>query len=256
MPAWRQRLLLSTPPSIAVAAAVLVMGACSGGPAAPTADERALRDHIDIAAYSIGLVVPNSAEIERVTGRAVAAIRAVEYERGTHASMEALDSSGRVIANLAVTYAQGVANPLVPGGRLAVDIDAGAFTEPLRALAVEHATRLHSAGYEAPALPENLEPGLYLVEGLAQDLQRWLNAIEAGDTAPASSGETVTLFGCNAGRSFETARWLFTAAPCLDAARASWLVASSDTDAAAQALRDALATLGETTTAFTSAMQE
>lgn len=236
-------------------AVVGLVAACgSKAEAPPTEAQLALREHIDIASYAIGLVVPNAAEIERVTGRVVAAIRAVEYEPGSRASLEALDSSGRVVANFTVTYGDGVANPLVAGGRLAVTVDAGEFTGALSTIATEHAVRLHETGYEAPALPENLEPGLYLVEGLAQDVQRWLDALEAGDTSPASSGEIVTLFGCNAGRSFETARWLFTSAPCLDAARAAWLVQDGQTDTAARALREALATLGEISTAFSAAI--
>jgi phage terminase large subunit-like protein len=106
-----------------------------------------------------------------------------------------------------------------------------------------------------PALPENLEPGLYLVGGLAQDMQRWLVALEAGDTSPASSGETVVLFGCNAGRTFETARWLFTSAPCLDAARAAWLIHDGDIEAADEMLRGALARLEEITAAFSAALK-
>jgi hypothetical protein len=229
--------------------------ACGGATVAPpTEAQLALRDHVDYPSYAIGLVVPNAAEIERVTGRAVAAIRAVEYEPNRSASFDALDSSGKVIATFTVEYGEALAEPLVPGGRLSVTADAGTSTDALISIATEHATRLHDTGYEVPALPENLEPGLYLVEGLAHDLQGWLDALQDGDTSPASSGETVVLFGCNAGRTFETARWLFTSAPCLDAARAAWLIHDGDLEAAGGMLQSALARLEEITAAFNAAI--
>lgn len=238
---------------ISLAGAVI---ACGSDEAPPLSQAHlALRQQVDYPSYAIGLVVPNSAEIERVTGRAVAAIRAVEYDPGRHASFEALDSSSRVFASFDVTYGDGISDPLVPGGRLAVTVEAADHTTELAAIATEHATRLHDAAYEAPALPENLEPGLYLIEGLAADLRGWANALEAGDTTPASSGETLVLFGCNAGRSFETARWLFTSAPCLDAARAAWLVHDGDIEAARAMLETAFTRLDEIAAAFGAAIK-
>lgn len=210
-------------------------------------------------AYTMGLVVPDATEIEEATGRLIAAVRSSEYQPDSHISMEAIDASGEVIATFIVAYGDTIASATVPGGRLTVQVDAGDATGSLAALAAlaeEHAGRLHEANYEAPPLPENLEAGLFVIQAVAHDLQRWLDAIEASDGSAATSAEAAVQTGCNAGRTFETARWLFTAAPCLDAARASWLIHEGDTEAAARTLRDALATLGEIIAAFAAAMQE